>query len=304
MSIKVLSAVCATVACLTTVAAPTFAEETVYVKASLVNEASGQERINFSGKLRMLSQRIAASSCHLMEGAAAEEAGKLLVAATVEFDKILGALEFGDEDLNVIGAEHRRKTLARVEGVKDAWAPIKAAASAMASGDLTEGNLKVILDGNMPLLAAAQALVTEIVGQYSNPNEMVQADAVAIDVAGRQRMLTQKMSKEACILASGHGNAGTQDDLTKTMQLFEASLYALTSGMPGAGIQAAPTLTIKDGLGTVSEDWDNVKPVLTTILSGDNVPAEMEATKFTLLNKTMVDMNKVVGMYTTHVAGK
>ena len=175
---------------------------------------------------------------------------------------------------------------------------MKVAADAMVAGALTEDNLNVVLSQNMTVLGSAKLLVSELVGQYSNPVAMVQADSLLIDIAGRQRMLTQKMAKESCMLASHHATDETAGQLQGTMQMFEVSLYALSGGKPEVGIKRPPTEGIASGLSIVVDHWNGVKPILETILSGVEVDVATEATKFQALNATMADMNKVVGMYT------
>lgn len=274
-----------------------FAGETTVQKVGLIEDVGGQERIDMSGKLRMLSQRIAASACHLSEGVDKDATAAMLQSSAQEFDKILNALEHGDDSLNIKGAETKRKTLAKIEAVKERWAPLKEAALAMASGDLSEGNVNTVLDGNLALLGAAVELVPAIVGEYSNPAEIIQADAILIDIAGRQRMLTQRISKQACLLASHHANDGTAEKLQKDISIFEASLNALRKGMPQSGIKAPPTIEIKDELEVVYKTWLGLKPELDKVLSGQEVSQEEETKKFHDLNKTMAEMNKVVGMY-------
>ena len=60
------------------------------------------------------------------------------------------------------------------------------------------------------------------------------ADAKIIDIAGRQRMLTQKMSKEAFALVSALENKASTEELRKgllkTVSLYDNSLQALKAG--------------------------------------------------------------------------
>jgi len=267
------------------------------IKAAVVEDVGAQERINFSGKLRMLSQRIPSAACHLAANIEGEAALKLLAGATAEFDKILNGLEFGDADLKIKGNEERRKTLAKIHDLREKWTPVKSAADSMVAGDVSEANLAVILDQNMGVLGAAKLLVSELVGQYSDPSAMIQADSMLIDIAGRQRMLTQKMAKEACMLETHHEHADTKDALAGTMQMFEVSLMALRNGMPEAGIKEPPNGEISAGLDIVISNWAHVKPALEADLAGQELSEELKADTFVTLNTTMANMNKVVGMY-------
>ncbi len=259
---------------------------------------NAEERINYSGKLRMLSQRIPSAACHLSRGIDVDGSSKLLTAAPVEFEKILNALEFGDAELNIHAPEKRRKTLMRIHTLRAAWEPMKAAAGRISDGTGTEEDVNLVLTQNMAVLGAAVQLVPELVKQYSNPNAVPYADLLLIDISGRQRMLTQKMSKESCILGTDHQTADTRPDLEKTMRIFEASLEALRHGKPELGLKAPPNHEISDGLDVVHYDWHNVKPLLDTVLAGQSLEGATDKAKFQRLNTTMSNMNDVVGLYT------
>jgi len=273
--------------------------DTTSVTAQIVENS--EERINFSGKLRMLSQRIPAAACHLNRGIDPEGSSALLVGAAAEFEKILLALEFGDADLNVQEPETRRKTLAAIAELRSHWEPLKAAATAIAEGTSTSEDMDFILTQNLPVLARAQLLVEELVKQYSNPNAVTRASLMLIDISGRQRMLTQKMSKETCMLGTDYATPSTVDDLQGTMRIFEASLEALTFGMPAVGIGPPPNPEIFAGLGGVQSDWSSVKPHVLAVIEGEDLDDASNTEKFQGLNVTMANMNRVVGMYTASV---
>ncbi|MEM9899031.1 MAG: type IV pili methyl-accepting chemotaxis transducer N-terminal domain-containing protein [Pseudomonadota bacterium] len=273
------------------------AQNAAVTPVALQEDSGAQERINFSGKLRMLSQRIPSAACHLAAGVEVEGAKKLLMGASAEFDKIVNALEFGDPDLNITSAEERRKTVAKINDVRVAWMPMKDASEAMLSGDTSDAHLGKILDTSGTVLGAAAELVVAITGQYANPNELVQADSMLIDLAGRQRMLTQKMSKESCMLASGFGTSETAATLKGTVETFNTSLNALRNGMPALGIRRPPSGGIDAGLGEVAKHWNEVKPLLEQVSAGETLDAANDARKFNELNVTMKTMNEVVGMY-------
>jgi hypothetical protein len=268
------------------------------VQVALVEEAGASERIDYSGKLRMLSQRIPAAACNVAAEIATEQAVGLLDGATKEFDKIVNALEFGDPDLSIIGEEKRRKTIARIHDLREVWLPVKAAAEAMVAGDHGAAHVDLIIAQNMGVLDAAQLLVSELVGEYSNPAAMLQADSMLIDISGRQRMLSQKISKESCMIWSGRGTADTTAALAGTMDMFEVSLMALRNGMAEAGIKNPPNADIEAGLDVVIGEWAVLMPVLEGLKAGQIPDEATRAATFAGLNTLMTDMNKVVGMYT------
>ncbi len=272
-----------------------FAQDAKIIQAAFDNEESANERIDLSGKLRMLSQRIPAAACHMAAGIEPESSIKILNASVAEFEKILAALEFGDADLNIGSAEERRLTIAKIHEAREIWMPFKAAAVAVAEGENSDGNLDVVLSQNLNLLSTAQSLVSEMIEQYSNSPSTTQAYLFLVDIAGRQRMLTQKMSKESCMLVSGDDAAAK--DLQGTIQMFEVSLEALRFGMPELGIRKPPTPAIYEGLGDVLSEWKTVKPSLETVLSDPTLNEVAAAEKFNALNATMATMNAVVELY-------
>jgi len=256
------------------------------------------ERINFSGKLRMLSQRVAAASCNFTAGVDTEKSRAILISAQAEFAKIAQALEFGDADLRINGEEKRRKTLDAVAKLREEWNPMNAAVDNLLNGENVEENAALISEKNMLLLEAAKILVSEISGEYSDPTLMMQSDAILVDISGRQRMLTQKMSKETCLLWSGQ--TAMADELSGTIEMFDVSLQALREGLETAGVKAAPTVEIAAGLDGVLEKWQTVKPILDKASSSENTDLAQRGQLVQELDSILSEMNTIVGMYTIH----
>jgi hypothetical protein len=266
-------------------------------QSETIIEDNAEQRINFSGKLRMLSQRVPSAACHFASGIDVEGSAALLTGATAEFEKILTGLEFGDADLNIQQPEVNEQTLMLIAQLRALWEPLKAAAEAVADGTASDVDRNYVLNENLPVLRAAQLLVERLVQQYSNPNATTFAALVLVDLSGRQRMLTQKMSKESCILEGGFETDLALVDLETTMRIFENSLDALQNGMTVVGVQPPPNDTIATGLDGVLTDWNRAKPFVTEVLAGNSLDTDENTAKFQQLNVTMANMNTVVGMY-------
>jgi len=266
-----------------------------------VIEVSGaKQRIDNSGKLRMLSQRTAAAACYFARGVDPEASAEVLGAAAAEFDMILNALESGDPALNIPTAETDRRTLASLAAVRETWTPIKAAVDAILAGNATEAQFQHIYDQNTVLLEAANELVVNTVAAHSSPQSVLKSDSMLIDIAGRQRMLLQKVSKESCMVASGHTD--TVEAMTGTADMFETSLTALRLGMPAMNIPAPQTPEIAAGLQDVANDWAEAREFLDALASGMKPDAATEESKFKLLNAVTESMNGVVGLYAIEAA--
>ncbi len=114
-----------------------------------------------------------------------------------------------------------------------------------------------------------------------------------INLAGRQRMLTQKMSKELLLVKSG---LPVVDDLNKTRNLFDKTLEGLIDGSEELGLPKVSNEKIERQLLAVKDIWSDFSKQLDIILSHQDLVAE-DITK--LANDSVVilkEMNKAVGM--------
>lgn len=276
----------------------TIAEQELLQHAQFLEDVGAAERINYAGKLRMLSQRIPAAACNVYAEISPAESEAILHASILEFDTILAALEYGDENLGIIGAEERRKTIAAIHLLKEHWLPIEEIVLEIEHHATTTEHVQYMADENIAILEDAKLLVSEISGEYADPTALLQSDALRIDIAGRQRMLTQKISKDVCFIASGINADAAKEVLGGTINMFETSLNALHHGMPEAGIGAAPNAEIAAQLEVVAEDWSLIKPHLDVVMAGGTLDDATRGDVFNGLNKVMVDMNIAVGMFT------
>ncbi|AXX99470.1 type IV pili methyl-accepting chemotaxis transducer N-terminal domain-containing protein [Profundibacter amoris] len=264
------------------------------------HDDGGNQRINYSGKLRMLSQRMPAAACVIAYSGNSESAVQALGAASVEFGKILISLRDGNPDMGIIGAEKRRNTLAKLDEIKVLWEPFHAAINDILEGKNIDASMKYLSENNMALLGAAKALVTEESAEYSNPAELTQADALLIDFAGRQRMLTQKIAKESCGVETGNAPLGSVDDMKSTISMFEMTLGALRDGMPAAGVKAPPTDEIHNSLVAATEHWTETKSLLESIAGKGSIGSEKQDQLFDLLTQGLKEMNAITGLYTEY----
>lgn len=281
----------------TQVAAQDAATNDAWDAAKFVEETGGDQRINYSGKLRMLSQRLPAAACNLHDGIDPSSSRAALDGALEEFDEILAALEFGDDTRGIYGPEQRRRTLRVIEEVHKTLAPIKDALANEPTEGVSSHTAQILADENLALLEIAKMLVVDLTGAYANPVALLQSDAMTIDIAGRQRMLTQKMSKEVCLVLSNIHAPSASETLGETMRMFEVSLGALQNGMSEVGIQPPPNGAITDGLAVVAREWGAVRAHIDTVLLGGTLTAEERAVVFNGLSTTLREMNTVVGMY-------
>ena len=80
----------------------------------------------------------------------------------------------------------------------------------------------------------------------------MEADAATINMAGRQRMLSQKVAKEVLLVQSGEEQAVT---VKQTMSMFETAMQLLLNGDKEQGISPPMTSEINDQLEKVEDLW-------------------------------------------------
>lgn len=110
-------------------------------------------------------------------------------------------------------------------------------------------------------------------------------DALVVNLAGRQRMLTQKMTKEAAELVNlAHDDADApaltakREQLQGTVRVFETTLFSLRDGGSAPlnlemtkmrQMNAASVPEIKSQLQTVGVTWDTFKKSMTALIASN-----------------------------------
>lgn len=260
-------------------------------------ESDGADRIRLSGQLPTLTQQVAAASCALTSDVDVEEAHDILEHATNQFDRYIVALRDGDEELHILHPEKNRRTLVDLEHVLTEWQAIHGAIdSILVDGDDVESS-HIIDDHNLKLLELTSILASDIAGQYAHPFEITADNVILIELAGRQRMLTQKMAKDACEIWTGYHSEEAKEDLRSTMVIFENSLVALRDGMPSVGVLPAPNDIIRADLDDLLNRWGILKPNLTTLIDGGELNEEQKFEVFHDLEVELVELDHLIDDY-------
>lgn len=121
--------------------------------------------------------------------------------------------------------------------------------------------------------------------------------ATIMNLAGRQRMLTQKMAKEALLIAADIDADANRKSLGDTVGLFEKTLAGLRDGDASAGLPQTTNERIVKQLDAVKSIFDESKPVFTKIAGGEK-PGPADLTAIADKNVPLLDaMNKAVQLY-------
>ncbi|MCK4711817.1 MAG: type IV pili methyl-accepting chemotaxis transducer N-terminal domain-containing protein [Marinosulfonomonas sp.] len=262
-----------------------------------IEDVGGPQRIDYAGKLRMLSQRIPGAACILSTAPDSESVRQSLIDDHEEFERILTALHDGDEEWGIIGAETDRRIHQRLDEIEVLWRPFHDAVDGILKGNDVDASLEFLATNNMALLESAVVLVSEVSREYSNPAEMSAAGAMLVNIAGRQRMLLQKILKEYCGVVHGIDALGTQEDLDATLALFHAVLDALLEGNSDAGVLPPPTDEIRQKLQVFSDEWHKVEAILDKDAHSSEAHFELQVELFEALSSEVKELSVITRLY-------
>ncbi|QSL90672.1 type IV pili methyl-accepting chemotaxis transducer N-terminal domain-containing protein [Ectopseudomonas toyotomiensis] len=119
-----------------------------------------------------------------------------------------------------------------------------------------------------------------------------------INVAGAQRMLSQKMTKEALLLREGVLPAAT---LEATMAQFDAAHRDLLSGNAARNISAIAELSVQAQMNKVGGLWQGFRTQLQRVVAGD-AAVDLKALEQQSV-ELLREMNQAVGLMAVHAEG-
>jgi len=174
-----------------------------YAEINTVSEA-----INKAGQQRMLSQRVVATYCQLGLDIQAKKSKGQLRRAIKKFDENL--LELNEYKSN-------EKVNKQLQIVADAWQPVKKIALAPVHKDKAE-ELRALAEN---VLSESHKMVV-ILQDESNLKEIA-----LVNIAGRQRMLSQRLSSLYMLQSWGFSRAEYASDYILSIDEFSVALSEL-----------------------------------------------------------------------------
>ena len=125
-----------------------------------------------------------------------------------------------------------------------------------------------------------------------------------LNLAGRQRMLTQKMSKEFLLVAYGHEADANRLSLLETSGLFDQTLNGLFNGDDVLDLPGNPSATVRAQLDVVKGLWTAMQPIVEAgSAAGSTISPDQIASVAEKNLPLLKEMNKAVGMYEAESKG-
>ncbi len=188
------------------------------------------QAINKAGRQRMLTQRIIKAYVQVGQAITPQVSRRQLDDAVRLFEAQLGELRKSAPD------ERSRRSVARVDKL---WRPFKA----VATGSADRRGAERLLALDEKLVNAAHELTVELQNRSASPAGRL------VNIAGRQRMLSQRLAKYYLLRAWGMESASVSKEIGSARTEFDGALAALRSAPEN-------TAEIKQELDAVAVQWE------------------------------------------------
>jgi|GEM_PF-5558697 len=175
----------------------------------------------------------------------------------------------GDQDLGLFHPENHSRVIRSLREVDSVWSIFdEAIATAFAEGTVSEPLLQVFAEGDAQLLDVLDQMLAEVRAAYANPNELMMVEAMTLELLGRQKLLVEKIVKDACLIALQWNADLMRDKLAADVALFEKTQAALLTGMPAVGLRPPPNSAIAEALQGLSDGWAKKSGFIAIALDG------------------------------------
>jgi len=246
--------------------------------------------INLSGRQRMLTQKMSKEILLIYHGIDNKKNRTNLGKSALMFAKTLKGLINGDDSLG-LSPTRDQDILKQMDKVSVLWLSFsKNVLPAIGGKKVDLAFIEKVAKENLPLLKE----MNKAVGMYekaagSDLNDL----AAVVNLSGRQRMLTQKMTKEFLLIGAQVDEKDNRENLEKTISLFDRTLKGLRNGDPSQGLSKTTEPMVLKQLAVIEKLWKEYKLVLITMDISKQGLKKVAHLNMPLLK----EMNVVVKMY-------
>jgi|GEM_PF-244449 hypothetical protein len=257
--------------------------------------------IDLAGKQRMLTQKMAKETLLILMDSQKKQNIKNLSEDIKLFDKTLKGLIAGDEELGLVPVEDDN-IQNQLQKVMELWNPFKKAAKKIVEGNASPDDYNmIVLNNNLKLLEEMNKAVYMYASLAKKEENQTLKMANNINLAGKQRMLTQKMAKDLLIasLASPKDRKPYEKDFQESRELFSKTINGLINGDSDLNLQKTLLPDIKNQLVVAKKIWDRKQKLFDKSLKTKDKNKVVDA--ISTLDKLKVEMDRAVKLYTKSI---
>lgn len=258
-------------------------------------EQTALMKLNLASREAVFSQIMAKSVCFAENGLVPVGAKEQVQQAKLLFDLMLSRLRQGDAGKG-LPPEQSPAALAHLAQAEHIWRSFSAAVDGwMSSTGDTGGHIETIYQTNLSLLHETAALSNILRQRYLEQGLITPQLERQLGAMNELLILSQSIGKNYCLYAF-HNESGQYTATLQEMWTFEASLSDLVEGsdaqqLPPANSELAAKLEV------VRLEFDQIKPVLNFVLSGQPVPEEYHPLVLNQTNRLFTELDKALYLF-------
>lgn len=248
-----------------------------------ITQQESAKIINLSGKQRMLTQKMSKEALFIALGIDKDKNIKNLKETIKSFENGLDILLNGDQNLT-ISKTSDKEIIEQLSKVSALWTIFKLELTKLLENRADVNSFENIAKDNLLLLKSMDDAVDmfTIKSNFYQKNHKL---ADQINLAGRQRMLTQKMTKELLLVAYDIDTKKNRRNTQKTGEQFEITLKNL--------IDNTSDEKITKQLYKVAEMWSKYRTIIIMVNTSKNSLKRLDKLNMPLLK----EMDSAVKMY-------
>jgi hypothetical protein len=264
------------------------------VEEAMDDESKVAHEINLAGKQRMLTQKMSKEIILIALNVEPKRNRERLKKTSTLFDKTINGFLRGDSTLS-LSATTEKPIIAQIEKIIKHWEKFNThVKSIIKKKSIDTASLIYVINNNIPLLKESHKLVLLYKQNTTRILAPIEKDLRnIIDLAGKQRMLTQKMTKEKILIIGGLRVKENEKLLLSSVNLFDKTLKGLIRGDKDLGLPGVTNSDLKKQLLTVKSIWNELKP----LYKKDDISNQELAIIIDKNLPLLKEMNKAVNMF-------
>ena len=223
-----------------------FTQLSSIIDSFMDNSDKLKKQTNIAGKQRMLTQRMTKLALLIDEDIKREKNIKKLNKATKHYSDNLQTLKSNNPKIHQ-----------QLEIIQKLWLPFLKNIENIIQRKNEKKALQYLIDNNIKLLEGSNKLVTIYQNSEENLNYLDKDKLNIVNLAGRQRMLLEKMSKEKILLFKN--NNDYKKELSSSIEEFNQALKKLRNGDNQKHLTKVTNIKLIEKLNVIEPLWKELK---------------------------------------------